>query len=213
MASRRDPKTLPSDRSPHANRGGAANNVVKTPDRLALDDAFLNHESLRRGLTENLNARRIDNAKVSDRVEKAFSKVSLSKPAENDRSSLNHVAPDASTFEAVKKVIGRRVEAIRTSDVAPVVSVREHSKLVKWERTRNPDDKAADAATGSLELEQLLKFVSVGQSGPLFASVPAEPPDTRRRNRLKKFWARRSATARASRGSSRTQRGTHRWPR
>jgi hypothetical protein len=174
MASRRDPKTLPSGRSPHVDRGGAANDVVKTPDRLALDDAFVNHESLRRGLTENLNARRIENAKVSDRVEKAFSKVSLSKPAENDRSPLNHVAPDASTFEAVSAVVSRRVEAIRRSDVAPVISVRERSKLVKWDKTRKSDGKAADAATGSLELEALLKFVSVGQSGPLFASVPAE---------------------------------------
>ena len=174
MASRRDSKRLPSDKSPDVDRGGAGSNVVKTPDRLALDDAFLNHESLRRGLRENLNARRIDNAKVSDRVEEAFSKVSLTMPAENDRSRLNHVAPGASTFDAVSAVVRRRVEAIQTSDIAPVVSVRERSKLVTWHKTRKPNDNAADAASGSLELEQFLKFVSVGQSGPLFASAPAE---------------------------------------
>jgi hypothetical protein len=174
MVVRRDPKPVASGRSRHGNGDGAAHDVVKTPDRLALDDVFLNHEALRRGLTENLNARRIESDKVAERVEKAFAKISLSKPAENDRSPLNHVAPDASTFDAVNAVVHRRVDAIRKSDAASVVSVRAGSKLVQWDEARRAENHATDGPSGSLELEPLLNFVNVRRSGPLFASASTE---------------------------------------
>ena len=174
MVTKRNPTTATSGKSTRIDHGSPAQDVVKTPDRLALDDVFLNHEALRRGLTDNLNARRIENDKVAERVEKAFAKISLSKPGENDRSLLNHVGADASTFDAVKAVVHRRVDAIRESEPPPVVSVRAGSNLVNWDQARKAEDPATDGPTGSLELASLLNFVNIRQSGPVFASAPAE---------------------------------------
>src|SRR5829696_3036959 len=135
MAAKRNPRTVTSNKSTHVDGDGAPHDSVKTPARLALDDAFLNHEYLRRSLTENLTAGRIESDKVSERVDKAFANLSLSRPAENDRSSVNHVGPDASTLDALKAVVNRRVEAIRKSDAAPTISVRERNTIVKWDKT------------------------------------------------------------------------------
>src|SRR5262245_21273916 len=129
MVSRRNPKTVTSDKSTHVGDGDRSEDVVKTPDRLALDDVFLNHEALRRGLTENLKARRIESDKISERVKKAFEHISLSKPETNDRDATNHVAPDASTLDAVKGVVSRRLVDILESDAVPVATVRAGSKL------------------------------------------------------------------------------------
>jgi hypothetical protein len=170
MAVRRDPKTVGSRRSRHGDGADAAHDIVRTPDRLALDDVFLNHDALRRGLTDNLNARRIERDRADERVKKAFEEISLSKPTKNDRSPLNHVKPDASTLDAVTAVVHRRVDAIRKSDAASVVSVRAGSKLVKWDKA----GKSKDRPAGSLKLKALLDLVNVRQSGPLFASAPAQ---------------------------------------
>src|SRR3954470_23933595 len=102
----------------NAEGGGVAPtraNAVKTPDRLALDDAFLNRDNLRRGIAENLKARRIEDDKVVKRVDKAFGALALSQPVVRGRGPTNHVAPTASTFDAVKAVVDRRVEAMRKS--------------------------------------------------------------------------------------------------
>jgi hypothetical protein len=69
-------------------------------------------------------------------------------------------------------VIGRRVDTIRKSDVAPIVFVRAGSKLVKWDKAHKADEHTSDGPVGSLELEPLLNFIRQGES--LFASAPAE---------------------------------------
>jgi len=173
MAAKRNPRTVTSNKSTHVDGDGAPHDSVKTPARLALDDAFLNHEYLRRSLTENLTAGRIESDKVSERVDKAFANLSLSRPAENDRSSVNHVGPDASTLDALKAVVNRRVEAIRKSDAAPTISVRERNTIVKWDKTPKSDDHPSSARSGSLKPDGLLSLINVGQSGPVFASAPS----------------------------------------
>jgi hypothetical protein len=158
--------------SPQADGGGAPParaNTIRTADRLALDDAFLTHENLRHGISENLKARRIEDDKTSKRVDKAFAKLALSQPAVTGRGPTNHVDPTASTFDALKAVVDRRVEKMRKSDPAPRISVRDRSRLVTWDAASSDGD---DNPTGSLELAPLLGFVNIGQAGAVSASAP-----------------------------------------
>ena len=97
----------------------ASSDIVRTPQRVAIDRAFLDRAELRRGLTDNLRARRSDAAAVTDRVTAAFEGWNPSGLSEDDVIRRNLVLPDADPTDALDRVIDRGVAAVKLPSRAP----------------------------------------------------------------------------------------------
>ena len=146
---------------------GEADLSVKTPARVAIEEAFLNRNDLRRGLTENLKTLHAENNKVSQRVSAAFAKFNLSPVAAKPGGRLNHVPPGASAADVLEAVVKRRITVIEKSDAGAAISVQAHSALISWDQTGETDER-----TGSVALASLVDFINARRSGSVFASSP-----------------------------------------
>jgi hypothetical protein len=131
---------------------------VKSPQRVAIDAAFLNEAELRTGLQENLGALRMDADRVSARVETAFASFhpGLLNPDELER--RNHVQRGADPSETLDKVIDRRVSAVRESKVRATLTI--HSSGASATLITPPNGNAATVTLGPL-----VEFIDQRQGG------------------------------------------------
>jgi hypothetical protein len=145
----------------------AAAPSITTPQRAAIDAAFLERRELRRGLSDNLRALRVDSDAVTDRVSRAFREWNPSGLSAEEVDRRNYVAPDADLAGTQTRVIERRIDALATASPGSGMRVRTSGgagKLVEGVKDK-----------GSITIGPLVKHVADRQD-TLIAPPPA--PET-----------------------------------
>jgi hypothetical protein len=99
-----------------------------TPQRVAIDRAFLDRTELRRGLTDNLRTLQADAVAVNTRVTKAFDGWNPSGLSAPEVERRNFVTRDADLAEVQERVINRRVAAVTAAETTSRMTVRRNSR-------------------------------------------------------------------------------------
>jgi hypothetical protein len=136
--------------------------AAKTPQRVAIDAAFLNQAELRTGLRENLGPVGVDADRVTERVQTAFEAFNPSGLSAEELARRNHVERGSDPSATLDKVIHRRLSAIREAKPRSTLTVQysgASSKLIKT-------TKAADGSVShTISLGALVDFIGQRQDG------------------------------------------------
>jgi hypothetical protein len=136
--------------------------AMKTPQRIAIDAAFLNQAELRAGLRENLEASRIDADRVTERVQAAFEAFNPSGLSAEDLTSRNHVARGIDPSATLDRVIQRRLGAIRKAKPRSTLTVQRSGVSAKLIKTTKAAGGSVDR---TIKLGQLVDFIEQRQGG------------------------------------------------
>jgi hypothetical protein len=147
-----DEKERTTEARPAVDGDGAA---LKTPGRVALDEAFRKNADLRLGVAENLSQARTQKDKLDERVQEAFAKFNAAAPANGEPAALDsHVEPGVAPFETSARVMRERLDALGAAPPPGVGMVlRASNSLIEWD---GGDAEPGHARTGSIKLGKLL---------------------------------------------------------
>ena len=140
--------------------------AVKTPERVAIDAAFLSQAELRAGLRENLGVFRIDADRVTERVQTAFEAFDPSGLSAEELARRNHVARGSDPSATLDKVIQGRLSAIRAAKPRSTLTVQRSGVSAKLIKTTKAADGSVDH---TINLGALVDFIEQRQGGGLTA--------------------------------------------
>jgi hypothetical protein len=138
---------------------------IPTPQRAAIDAAFLERRELRRGLSDNLRELRTDSAAVADRISAAFRDWNPSELTGDEVARRNYVPPEADLADTQTRVIERRIGALAAASPGLGMRVRTSGGAGKLL-------EGLKGGEGTIKLGPLVKHVADRQDA-LLAPSPA----------------------------------------
>jgi len=157
------PAATPSKRP--ARPAAPSADAIPTPERAAIDAAFLARRELRRGLSDNLRALRTESADVADRVSVAFRDWNPSALTGDEVARRNFVPHDADLADTQTRVIERRIGVLEAASPGLGLRVRTSGgagKLVE----------GLSGGNGKIKIGPLVRHVADRQDA-LMAPPPA----------------------------------------
>jgi hypothetical protein len=101
--------------------------TLPSPQRAAIDAAFVDRRDLRQGLTDNLRALRPDTEAVTSRVTTAFEAWNPSGMSADEATARNFVAHDADLADTQARIRDRRLTALTADPRSSGITVRTNS--------------------------------------------------------------------------------------
>jgi hypothetical protein len=101
--------------------------ALASPQRAAIDAAFVDRRDLRQGLTDNLRALRPDTEAVTSRVTAAFKAWNPNGMSADEATARNFVAHDADLADTQARIRDRRMTALTANPHSSGITVRTNS--------------------------------------------------------------------------------------
>src|SRR5262249_25128898 len=152
------------------------NGGSQSPIHSAITEIFQNDSSLRDAITGNLKQRSAETNAIAERAKKAFHDFSPSKYSSAERARPNYLGPTDKLDHALKTVVHKSIDTIRTSSVKRSIKFRLNEDLNSLIK-----DKRGKGVIGTADLKDVVGYITQNRGdirslsrNPAYASCKVE---------------------------------------